>query len=81
MHKIEPIEVDGTVRGGITKRPYIVLIDGKRLLNSHGTPIRFKDSITAALGGTREIDRLRRLAVTQASRMPEASDSDRGVAK
>jgi hypothetical protein len=45
MHKIEPIEVEGTVRGGFTKRPYIVLVDGERLLNSQGTPVRFKDSI------------------------------------
>jgi hypothetical protein len=74
MHKIEPIEVEGTVRGGFTKRPYIVLVDGERLLNSQGTPVRFKDSITAALGGAREVDRRRRLAVTLASRLPAASD-------
>lgn len=74
MPKIEPVEVEGTVRGRMTMRPYIVLIDGERLLNSQGTPVRFKDSITAAVGAAREVDRRRRLAITLASRMPESFD-------
>lgn len=70
-YKVEPIEA-GT---GFMKRPYYVLINGEALRTSNGSVVRYKDSMTAALGGAREVDRLKRLAVHQASQMPAAHDS------
>jgi hypothetical protein len=69
MNKIEPVEGFGV------KRPFFVKINGVILLSANGRMVRFKDSITATLGATREIDRRKKLAVTLASRMPEARDT------
>lgn len=68
-HLVEPIE------DARHARPYRVQIDGKVLLDSCGRIVRYKNSITAAIGGAREVDRRKLLAVTLASRMPAASDS------
>ena len=70
-YMVEPVEAD--THSGL-KWPYYVKINGVILRKSNGTIQRFKDSISAACGGAREVDRLKRLAVTMASRMPEASD-------
>lgn len=63
------------------KRCWYARIDGKILCKSNGDISRFKDAMAARNGANREIERLKRLAVTMASRMPEASDSalNRGV--
>lgn len=41
------------------KKPYIVYVNGQRLLDSRGTPRRYKDSMTAAVAGAKEIDKHR----------------------
>jgi hypothetical protein len=69
-HLIEPIE------SARHARPFRVQIDGRVLLDSSGRIVRYKSSETAMRGGEREVDRRNRFAVTQASRLPAASDSN-----
>lgn len=55
MHKIKPI-LDEDHEG---PRPYRVEVDGEILRDDRGSARRFKDSFSAALAGTREVDRRR----------------------
>lgn len=71
-YTIEPVEVHA---GAGMKRPFYVKINGEIHCSSSGNILRYKDSMTAALGGSREVDRRKRLAVTMASRLPESSDA------
>lgn len=73
-YTIEPIE---PAAGHHMKRPYTVKINGEYLRNSNGIVTRFKDSHTAAVGGAREVDRRKRLALHMASQMPASDDSAR----
>jgi hypothetical protein len=41
------------------KKPYIVIVNGHRLKDKRGTPLRFINSMTAAIAGAKEVDRQR----------------------
>ena len=68
------VDVYKSVEGSGMKRPWYARIDGKMLRKSNGVIVRYKDATAARAGANREIERLRKLAVTMASRMHEASD-------
>lgn len=70
MSKIEAFK-DVTSTG--KKRHWYARIDGQILRKSNGCINRFGSATAAQAGAQRELERLRRLAVHQASQMPEAS--------
>jgi hypothetical protein len=49
-------------RGSAYRKPYVVKVNGKTLLDRSFNLRRFKDSKTAAIAGAKEVDRLRKEA-------------------
>lgn len=55
MNKIEPVEIGGLPMN----KPYGVKLNGHFLRDSRDRVRRFRDSITAAVAGAKEVDRRR----------------------
>lgn len=70
-YKIEPVEINDD-----SARPYVVTVNGVTLLDKRGRPRRFSSSITAAVAGSNEACRLRRLKLMEVIGLPINGNGD-----
>lgn len=71
-YTVEPVYKPG--HADADQRPYIVKVNGTTLMNNQHNPRRFKNSMTAAVAGAKEVDRLKAMAATRPTYIEDHED-------